>query len=353
MGNPNSKVEGNIMGIKNIEIARILNISPAAVSLARNNKKGVSEETRANVQKIVSDYMEVHPNESTSISSEKELVFVVHKTHGQVIKDTPFFSEMMETIQKMSPIDTYKVSVINLSNQGDVPQLLSLCRASSVHGILLLASEMNENDFQIYKQIGKPVVVIDAHFPNEHVDCVGIDNEFLVRQGVKYAYNMGHRRIGFLASRFFTFNFEERLKAYQQTMSSLGLPVSEEDIIYLHCVADFAYEDMRRHLINSKKESLHSCYIAGNDLLAIGAIKALKEAGIRVPEDISVIGFDDMPIISMMEPPLSSLHFCTRDICELAVSRLMQIIKRGSCSCCRLDVKGELVSRNSVIRKHQ
>ena len=213
-----------------------------------------------------------------------------------------------------------------------------------------MASEMNESDFRIYSQIKKPMVVIDAHFPTAYVDLVGIDNEFLVRQGMHYAYEMGHRHIGCLTSRVFTYNFLERLSAYCSMMRELNLEVGEHDIIYLHCTADQAFADMRQYLATCTQRSrLPTCFVAGNDLLAIGAIKALKEFGIRIPEDVSIIGFDDMPIVTMMDPPLTSLHFNTCGICQAAVYRLIQKI-HGDDSCCRTDIRGQLVKRDSVLQ---
>lgn len=337
------------MGIKNVEIAKKLNISTAAVSLARNDRPGVSAATRARVKRLVDEYNAAHPVRS-SVPSDQELLFVVHKTHGQVIKDTPFFSEMMETIQKVGLSASYKIPVVNYTEGESSRHLLDLCSRGTTQGILLLASEMSEEEFELYGQVEKPLVVIDAHFPTAYVDCIGIDNEYLVRQGVRYAYQMGHRHIGFLASRIFTYNFLERLSSYRSTMNELELEIGEQDIVYLHCTADLAYDDMRRYLTTCALSELPTCFVAGNDLLAIGAIKALKEFHIRIPEDVSVIGFDDMPIVTMMDPPLTSLHFNTCDICQAAVYRLIQKI-RGEAACCRTDIRGHLVPRNSVLRR--
>ena len=334
------------MGIKNIEIAKQLNISTAAVSLARNNRPGVSATTRASVRRIVDEYNAAHPAESI-LPSDQELLFVVHKTHGQVIKDTPFFNEMMEAIQRVGLNASYTIPVVNYTQGEDSFSLLSLCNRETTKGILLLASEMNEDEFQLYKQIEKPLVVIDAHFPTAYVDCIGIDNEYLVRQGVRYAHKMGHRHIGFLASRVFTYNFLERLAAYRTAMNELELEIGEQDIAYLHCTANQAFEDMRRYLAACDPAELPTCFVAGNDLLAMGAIKALKEYQIRIPQDISIIGFDDMPIVAMMDPPLTSLHFNACDICQMAVHRLVQKIQ-GDTSCCRADIRGWLMPRDSV-----
>ncbi|MHC1770145.1 MAG: LacI family DNA-binding transcriptional regulator [Flexilinea sp.] len=337
------------MAIKNVEIAKRLNISPAAVSLARNNKPGVSEETRARVKEVLSAFGGVWPYEL--YAPDNGIILVIHKTHGQVIKNTPFFQNMMESIQHLVAKQSYSLYTLNYASQYNLQEHLDMIHNSPMQGILLVASEMNEEDFQPYKALNKAIVVIDAHFPNEDVEVVGIDNEFLIRQAIRYAVEMGHTNIGFLASYIFTYNFEDRFNAYRKVMAEYNLPVQEKNIFYLHSTAEKAYIDMLGHLKDLKRSDLPTIFIAGNDLLAIGAIKALKEYGLKIPQDISMIGFDNMPITNLMEPPLTTIDISSKDLDILAVDSILGMINQnGTRSCCRKDVRGKLIIRESVKR---
>jgi DNA-binding LacI/PurR family transcriptional regulator len=336
------------MTIRNVDIARMLNISPAAVSLALNNKPGVSEETRRKVLEIVKQQSRKIPN-SQPLRND-QLLFIIHKTHGNVIRNTPFFLELMESMQLSANNLNYSVSSMNFTSEMKFPQDIQQHINSNVKGLLLLASEMREEDLKPYKKFKLPFVTIDCHFPDEKVNTVGIDNRGLVRELVKYVYDMGHREIGFLRSRVFTYNFVERFEAYCSAMSEYGLDINPEFIVDLHSTSDQAYLDMKYVLDTGKLKNLPTAFIGGNDFLVIGAIRALKEHGIKIPEDVSMVGFDDMPIVRMMEPSITSMRIQNKNFSLLAIKRIIEIIETKDQNYLRIDIGGELKIRNSVKR---
>jgi len=338
------------MELKSIEIARLLNISPATVSLVKNNKPGVSNQTRQKVLDLIKESSSLNKEDDVS---QKYILFVMHKTHGQVLRNTPFFQNMLETIQHIVVDAGYQLLVLSYSEQYDLDQHIEKVKNTPAVGILLLAAEMREEDFAPYKSIDKPIVVIDAHFPTLDVDCVGIDNEFIVRKCVDHLVEMGHSDIGYLSSTMFTYNFFERLSGYRKAMDAHSLPVREENIIYIHSTAEKAYFDMLEHLRGISLNSLPTAFVAGNDFLAIGAIKAFKQFGYCIPNDISIVSIDNMPVIKVLDPPLTSIDIRSQDMDHLAMESLLAKLNHRPVGNCRKDVRGKLIIRDSVKKLSQ
>ncbi len=333
--------------IKNKDIAKLLKISTATVSLARNNKPGVSEETKKNVQEIILDMAEKEAQKQGALKgAQGTIAFVIHKKHGKVISDTPFFLTLTESIQNVAAAKNFNVNILHYNEDDDISNHLLRCCDESINGILLLASEMEASDLAPYFDCGKPAVILDSHYPDENLNTVIINNKDAVRKCVKYAYQMGHRKIGCLKSSVYTTNFVERYQGYLSTMRELGLEVEEEYIYHLRCTSDDAYDDMKQLLERGCK--LPTLLIAGNDLLAIGALKALKEKGFSVPGDVSIIGFDDMPISRMMDPPLTSVRIFINEIAREAIKRLIERIQEEDSCTIKIEVAGALMIRDSV-----
>lgn len=335
--------------IKNKDIAKLLNISTATVSLARNNKPGVSEQTKNSVNEIIREMMEKESKKQEALhGSFGKILFVIHKKHGLVIADTPFFLTLTESVQNQASAQNYSINILHYNETGSLAEHLSRCCEPSVSGILLLASEMTADDLGAYKRCSKPLVVLDSHYPDEHLNTVIINNREAVRSSVKYALSMGHRRIGYLSSTVYTANFEERYQAFLDTMQELGVEADPALVFPLRCTADLAYADMRALLDQSP--ALPTLFIAGNDLLAIGALKALKERKINVPQDVSIIGFDDMPVSRMMDPPLTSIRIYNDEIAKAAIKRLIEKIQAEDKCSMKIEVYGDLMIRESVKR---
>lgn len=335
------------MAIKNKEIAKLLNISPAAVSLARNNKSGVSEETRQKVNAIVMNSLRKEITaESAQTGKRGTIILAIHKRTGDVIADTPFFLSLFEAVREQTKTKSYELSIVNIDMQDNMDGYIKRCRAEGVEGILVLASEMTKEDLYSYYQVQIPVVLLDSFFPDIKFDAVGINNRDIIRESVKYAWEKGHTEIGFLQSTVYTRNFEERYLGYCQAMQEFGLKVKTEYTYYLHCTADKAYLDMKRQLEEGRK--LPTVFLAGNDFLAAGAMKALKEKEIRVPEQVSLIGMDDIPLIRMMEPAVTSVRMYIDEIACMAIKRLLERIENPQLPYCKIEIGGELIERDSV-----
>lgn len=312
--------------LKNKEIAEILNISPAAVSLALNNRHGVSEDTRRRVFALRNGSMAAEFNDIQLQNISSGLIlFLVLKKHGNVIGNTPFFMSLSEALHQQASIEGYGLQVSYFQPGTEIQKYLYSLNAGQYEGILVLGTEAEADDIRLIRALKKPTVVIDAWFDSEKPNCVLMDNESGICQAVRYAYTMGHRKIGFLGSYVHASNFEERFRAYRAVLESLGLTYAEKYVFSIHSTLDGASSDM--FAILRSKPDLPTIFVCANDLVAMGAMDAMNKFGLNIPQDISVIGFDDMPTSAHMNPPLTSIRIHNRKIATLAVEVLTNMIR--------------------------
>lgn len=335
--------------LKNKDIAQILDISPAAVSLALNNKHGVSEELRRKVVALRNSSMAAEFNTIQQRSQNaSQILFIVLKKSGNVISNTPFFLSLQETLYQQTAIEGYGLQVSHFDPRENLRVFLNDLHVDQYDGILVLGTEAEPEDIDTILSLSRPTVVLDAWFEGKNVDCVLMDNESGVRQAVHYAYEQSHRKIGFVGSYVHANNFEERYRAYRSELDMLGIPFEKRYVHFVHSTVDGASRDMKQ-ILNAEPE-LPTLLICANDLIAMGVMEALNTYGYKVPKDVSVIGFDEMPVSAHLNPPLTSVGFHARSIARHAVCALVEGIHNygKARGCARYLINAELKIRESV-----
>lgn len=308
--------------MRNKEIAQILNISPAAVSMALNNKGGVSESTK---KKILELKYAAPKKEEEAEHKKGSLLFSIHKKHGNVIAETHFFVTVMDAIQKQADALGYYVNIVHYEPSLPIEEFMGNVNMEEIKGILLLATEMNGADLAYYQKWEKPLVILDNWFAGRNLDCVLMDNVDGIIQAVAYACRKGHRKIGFVGSRTKLHNFQERYEGYKQGLRRAGLPYQSQYVYETRCSTEGACQDMLELL--KEEKDWPSILIVSNDVMAIGIMNAFKQSGYQVGKDISIIGFDNMPIDQYLEPPLTSINIQNEKIGQIAVRRLVEKIE--------------------------
>lgn len=335
------------MGITAKELAQILNLSPAAISMALNNKPGVSTATR----RLVLDTAEKYGYDYSKISSKRPsgqtIYFVIYKKHGGVVSDTPFFSEISEGISLYCKKCDYKLKISYVYEDEDTLQTqIDDIRYSDCSGIILLGTEMVQEDVRYFLNLPIPLVLLDTYFETLRCDSVLINNIQGAYTATRHLIQLCHCQPGYLRSSCPISNFSERADGFYKAVRSNGMSTFKSIVHYLTPSTDGAYADML-NIIRSKAE-LASCYFADNDLIAVGAMKAFKKCGYEIPKDISIIGFDNMPICTIMEPNLSTIHVPKAFMGETAVKRLLSLIAEPNQEPLKIELTTSLIKRNSV-----
>lgn len=335
--------------MKNKDIAEILQISPATVSLALNNKEGVREETRRKILELKNSGLKQDLSKAACQNTKGDIGLLIYKKHGDIISETPFFVTLTEVLDQQAGKHSYGVQISYYNQYKDIYTYIDSLNQSGLKGFLILATEMGREDVKLLQQELKiPFVLIDAYFPGLKVDSILMDNTSGIVQIMEYAAACGHRELGFIRSSISSPNFEARFHSYEMLMEQYGFQYDPEYVYELPPLVDQACREMT-HLLETGIK-LPTLLIAANDILAFGVLNALKQGGKRVPEDVSIVGFDDMPTSQFLEPPLTSVQLNHQVIGQLAVKRLMERIEKPKSHGVAVQnfVEVNLVKRGSV-----
>ncbi len=333
------------MSISAKELAAKIHLSPATVSMVFNNRSGVSEATKKIVLEAAKKYDYV-PSK-TSALGKWAIQLVIYQKHAMVVSDTPFFLQVIEGVTQECSEKNGIVNISYLTGSSDVQQQIKNLSSMSGDGMILLATEMSREDFNILQGLEVPVVVLDCYYDDLDYDCVVINNSQGAYCAADYLVRMGHRRIGYLHSSVSISNFAERAAGYQKALEAYGISVEERYVLRLSPMSAQGYQDMVRIL--EQKPELADAYFADNDIIAAAAMKAFREYGYRVPEDISIVGFDDMPLCDIMNPPLSTMRVDKRQLGRTAVKCLLTRMNGEKHGKMKIALQTALVCRESVL----
>ncbi|WP_069999821.1 LacI family DNA-binding transcriptional regulator [Cellulosilyticum sp. I15G10I2] len=323
------------------QISKITGFSPATVSNALSGKRGVNKETAEKILEVAKERGYINETKITNIK------FVIYKKSGEIISDTPFFSSLIEGVEMESRASGYKTIICNLDKGSEeFEHLLEQILNDSTSGILLLATELNEEDVKVFEKAVSPVVVVDSWYGKLNFDSVLINNTDSVHNAVDYLISKGHHEIGYLKSEFRIRNFTYRAQGYRRALIQKRIPINEEYQVILRPTMDGAYRDMDKYLNTNPK--LPSAFVADNDIIALAAIKALKQHGYKIPRDISVIGFDDLPFCNISSPSLTTIRVFKQDMGRMAVKRLIDKMQHGSSIHTKTEICTEFIERDSV-----
>lgn len=337
------------MRIKLKDIAEAANVSVATVSLALNNKKGVSKIKREEIisvaRRLGYKFEEHHPDEQANV-----IRFVIYKRHGYVVSDTPFFSNLIEGMQRECRDNDYEMVISHITkNEENYQEIIEDIKNDRACGIIILATEMYQNDLDYFRGINKPLILLDSYLKHEDYDFILINNTSAAYKATNYLINNNHRKIGYLHSSVHINNFYYRQQGFREALSDHGLEFDPGYLFELEPTLEGSYKDMKA-LLSGRLHHLPTAFFADNDIIAFGALRAMKEFGLKIPEDISIIGFDDMPYCLISNPRLTTIRVFKHDIGRLAVKRLLEKIKLADEVIQKIEVATELVERESVKR---
>lgn len=329
------------------EIANLAGVSPAAVSLVINGKKGVSEETRRRVQTVIEENNYIVPGQKRPGKPKRfRLCVIKFRTHGIALEENQgFVASIIDQIESECRHYGYDLAMVNCEVATAVDTLKEVM-STPPDGIILMGTELSENDMQLFDLLTVPTVVLDHSMKNIHVDSVVMDNEAISAEAVRYLHGLGHREIGYFSFSIPISNCDERYRGYQQEMARLGLPVPPP--VRVMPTLSGSYKDMKR-MLEVGEYVPHGAAVADNDTVAIGVIKAIREAGFRIPEDISIIGVDDIPFSAMTMPALTTMRISRSAMGTLAVDALRKRIKYPNWPSMHMRLAGRLVVRGSTM----
>jgi len=326
------------------EIAAQAGVSPAAVSLVINNRKGVGEETRKRILAVM-DENGYSPPDRKKNEKPLRIVALKYRVHGLAFEENQgFIASILDRVESECRRHGYDLIMYTCEPATAAATIREMMSAPPA-GVILIATELPQEDIALLDGIDVPLVVLDQNLYHPRADCVVMDNENLMASLVEYLVSAGHRDIGYFKFSRSVHNCDERYRGYLAALRRLGLEAPEP--ILLNPTVDGAFEDLAR-LIHSGAYVPHGAVVCDNDTIAIGAIKAIREAGYSIPEDISIIGFDDIPFSATTMPALTTMRISRSAMGEMAVEILRRRMKHPDYPCMKLLLGGKLIIRNST-----
>ncbi len=336
------------MGIK--EIAEKAGVSKTTVSLALNGHKGVGHDTRMAIIKIAKEMNYRVPGERTyTLPHHGVIVLAKLSKHGLILNEdqNTFIVNYIEGINQVVKEYGYSFEIITQTLESLTP-FISEMKTKQPKGILVLGTELSSLDIQSLKALSSPYVIIDTYFEQLEADFINMGNIGSVYNIVSYLVKKHHTDIRMVTSTVSSGNISMRERGFIQAMHEHGLSLSEQSLIPVKPGFNGSYLEMLAYLQGGGH--IPQALFCFNDIAAFGVIKALKEVGYKVPRDVSIIGFDDLPMSSMMEPRLTTIRIPNQHIGALAARTIVEkIIAKTKEAPLGILVHGKLVIRESVI----
>lgn len=315
--------------------------SPATVSNALNHKKNVSRET---ADKIVRTARKLGYFKDNSVTKLKLVLF---RENGTIIDNTPFFPTLISHFEQESRQNGYETVLYNLDRRSEnFENELDALLNDPECAIVLLATEMKGRLIERFRHALTPVVVLDNWTTDMGLDAVCINNPDSARMAAAYLIEQGHTHIGYIRSSFRIHNFRARHQGLERALDRAGLSLRRRDIVTVRPNTEGAYEDTLSWL--REHQDLPTAFFADNDLMALGAMRAFQASGLRIPEDISVIGFDDLPFSVLSSPPLTTVGVDNGELGRAAVRRIVQRIKSRDEPQLKVEIATRFTVRDTV-----
>jgi len=304
------------------EVAREAGVSVATVSRVFNQKGPIREETRQRILEVAGRLGYAPHAMARSLITKKT------GTLGVLLPDLygEFFSEVIRGVDLAARRDGYHILVSSShSNRSEVEAVLRALRGR-IDGLIVMSPEADARALEANLPGTLPVVLLNCRVEGTAFDSINIDNYGGARAMVRHLAALGHRRIAHVKGAPGNNDALERLLGYRDGMEALDGRQSED----LEIEGDFTEEaGYRAGEAILRMRPRPTAVFSANDAMAVGVLSALQEAGLRVPDDIAVTGFDDIPVARFLTPTLTTVSLAIADLGDLAVQRLLQAMARG------------------------
>ncbi|WP_412761738.1 LacI family DNA-binding transcriptional regulator [Paenibacillus macerans] len=338
--------EGCFLAVNIKTIAEMAGVSVSTVSKIINNYRDISEETRTKVLEIMKQTGYVPSNSAKTLATKKSnLIGVIFAGKLNIDFTHPFFIEVLNAFKKQMGFLGYDLLFFSNEKFHSVDgDYLARCRHFQVDGCIIVTGQEVEPSINELDHSEIPCIGVDIQLNGKSSGYIMSDNYKMSYKVVEHFYLLGYRDLGYIGSTLESDISNMREQGYKDAIESFGLPVTEQWFVNGdNFFESSGYEAMTRII---QSGSLPRAVFAASDLLAIGAMRALKEHGFHVPQDIAIIGCDDIEACKYTTPTLSTIRQNKDKIGRLAASLLYDLINSQS-ETSNVVVEPELVIRES------
>jgi len=325
------------------QIAELAGVSRSTVSRVINDQPNVSPETRDQVLKVIAE-TGFHPDPvARSLSSRRAgIIGLVIPLAIQSLFEDPFFPRLMQGVSQGCNAHDYTLSLFLLHTLEEEAKLYPrISRRQLLDGVILTATY--DGDPLIRQLLANCIpFVLHGRHEDPRVSYVEVDNVTGAHAAVTHLVRLGRKRVALIAGPPGSLAAADRKRGYLEALQERRVPIDEGQIVYGDYTELSGYEGMRQ-LLSRRPDAV----FVSSDTMALGALRALREAGKRVPDEVAVVGFDDLPHAATSDPPLTTIRQPIQQSGALAVDMLIDILENETEAARRIILPTELVIRAS------
>ncbi|HPE69759.1 MAG TPA: LacI family DNA-binding transcriptional regulator [Thermotogota bacterium] len=322
------------------DVAKRAGVSMSTASYALNGSEKVLEKTRKKVLKAAKE-LNYTPNylaRGLKKNRNDLIAFAVDEVFG------PFYDYLLKGIQDSASIAGYNL-VIFLENGGGKTHVGNFLKEHRVDGVILMSARIPESEIRDIHGLNIPMVLLNRKLEGEDISTVVIDNRKGAMLAVQHLFGLGHRKIGFIRGPDDSYDARERHAGFLDALQHFGLAPDATSMLQGDFTELSGYEAMKKSLERPGEKP--TAFFSSNDEMLLGALGALREKGVRVPCDMSLVGFDDIKELKYIHPAITSIRRPMYELGSHTAHMLLNMIKRNvGTGHVQLDVR--LVVRSST-----
>lgn len=328
------------------DVAIKAGVSPSTVSRVISNNPRISEQTKRRVRRVMEE-LGYHPNvlARSLVRKSADAIGVLIPSSTEEFFMNPFFPEVLRGISDIARREGLDL-LLSTSGSGteDVRSLTQMIRGKRVDGILLLSSRLNDPLLALLQEHSFPAALLGRPEQDIPISWVNNDNVDAGYQAARHLIRLGHQRIGFLSGAETLVVTKDRFLGYQQALQEAGIQIDKKLVYTSSFVEQGGYLGMMRLLALSERPT---AVVASDDLLAFGAMRAAGELGYRIPDDLAVVGFNNVKLAEISNPSLTSVDVHIYDLGKTVAELLVEQIREQKKTRRSEIIPTELVIRNS------
>lgn len=327
------------------EVAKFANVSITTVSRVMNDASKVNPDTKDRVQKA----MRKLGYQPSRVAQRLRSTNGRSKLFGLIIPDiqNQFYSNIVRGIEDVAYGKNYAVILCNSDENPNKERFyLDVLQSESVDGVILPPIHQHSKIVEGLIEAGVPVVCVDRKLVGENVDTVVINNEKGGYVAVKHLIDQGHKRIAILSSSPQFSSFEERQKGYERALSENGIEIDNKLIKEGDPRSSEKARELTKVLL--ELDNPPTAIFATNNLMTLGLLEAVNETGLKIPSEISIIGFDDMPWAKAISPPLTVVRQPGYEMGRRAAELMFQRVEDPKREPVQIMMESSLIIRKST-----
>lgn len=329
------------------DVAKQANVAPSTVSRVIADSSRISEDTKQKVRNAMKQ-LGYHPNlNARSLASQStQLIGLVMPSSSDVVFQNPFFPTVLQGISEGAHEKKYALHMTTGKSEKETLEgVVNMVQGKRVDGMILLNSKVEDNIITYLKERDFPFVLIGKPYKNaEQITHVDNDNFRAMKEATEYLLKHGHRKIAFIGGSLDLMVTVERFLGYERAMSNANITLRNEYVINEEFLIEGGQEAVRKLMSVTHPPT---AIIVADDFMALGVLNTLDELGIRVPEDISIVSFNNVLLAEMAKPPLTSVDINIFELGYQASKNLIQMIENNSEPVKRIIIPHKLIERFS------